>query len=306
MAPRPGPGSQLGAPGFPADLALEEHSAEHPAPFADPADVMMSGEVGGFSGAAFERGPLGSLSGSEEPLALATDPTPGGAEERPEPPPPMPRPAAEAAPRRIAPAPLPEDEDRRQAGLGRPGLAAAQRLRGAAVNALALVALLAIALGFRVVLHGDASLGPSALRPSTLLRALRRAPAQVGAFEVAGVRSGVYAQSAGGTVLFVRGEVLSRAPGPVGAVRVEAELVRGGQVLARGEARAGAVPTPEEIDRAADRAALEELAVSLGKRAPRVVAPGERLEFVVVLGDAPADPSGATVRVRAEADGAGK
>ena len=170
-------------------------------------------------------------------------------------------------------------------------------------DALALIALLAIALGFRVVLRGEASLGPAALRPSTLLRALGAAPAPAGPFELAGVRTGLYEQTSGGAILFVRGEVVSRAPRPVEAVRVEAELVRGGEVLARGEARAGVVPTPEEVNRATDRAALNELTAAMRKRAPKAVAPGERLGFLVPLGDAPADVSGASVRVHAEADG---
>ncbi len=307
--PRPGPS---GFPAFPADLALEEHSAEHQAPFADPSDVMTAGEGApmAFRAAAFESGPMGPLSGPEESLALATDPTPGPAEERPAAPAPAPGPFSELepapAPARMGPAPALEEDDRLQAGLPSPGALAGPRLRTAAVNALALVALLAIALGFRVVLRGEASVGPSALRPSTLLRALRRAPPQAGAFEVAGVRSGVFPQSSGGTVLFVRGEVVSRAPAPVAGVRVEAELVRDGQVLARGEARAGVVPTSEELDRAGDRAALDELNAAIRKRSPKVVVPGDRLAFLVTLGDAPADVSGSSVRVRAEADGAGK
>jgi hypothetical protein len=74
-------------------------------------------------------------------------------------------------------------------------------------------------------------------------------------------------------------------------------------VLARGEAHAGGVPTPEEVYQATDRAALEKLGAELRTRAPRVVAPGERLGFVVVLGDAPADVRGTSVRVRADAGG---
>jgi predicted Zn finger-like uncharacterized protein len=295
------------------DLALEETSGSHQAPFADPADVMMSAAPGSgsFDGAAFEAGLPGGLSASEEPLALATEPTPGpvAAEVEPDPPPmrgPPPEPAAQPVePPAVAAGPGDaEAEDRRQAGLA--GVSAAHRLRAAAVNALALVALLAIALAFRVVLRGEASIGPSALRPSTLLRALRGEARGAGGFEVAEVRSGVYSQSSGGAVLFVRGEVVSRALRPVGAVRVEAELVRDGQVLARGEIRAGAVPTPEEIDQARDRAALDALAAELRKRAPGKVAPGDRLAFLVPLGDAPADVSGTSVRVRAEAEDAGK
>ena len=259
-----------------------------------------------FGAAAFEAGPLDALAGPEESLALATDPTPGAPQlERAAPPPPTAVSTAQRAPHpREVPAPVAQEDDGREPVPLRPALVAGQRLRAAAVNALALIALLAIALGFRVVLRGEASLGPAALRPSTLLRALGAAPAPAGPFELAGVRTGLYEQTSGGAILFVRGEVVSRAPGPVEAVRVEAELVRGGEVLARGEARAGVVPTPEEVNRATDRAALNELTAAMRKRAPKAVAPGERLGFLVTLGDAPADVSGASVRVHAEADGA--
>jgi hypothetical protein len=210
----------------------------------------------------------------------------------------------EAAPAAAGPEDA-EEEDRRKAGLVRPVGPAVHWLRGAAVNALALVALLGIALAFRVVLRGEASPGPSALRPSTLLRALRGSPPAGGAFEVAGVRTGVYPQSSGGSLLFVRGEVVSRAPAQLGPVKVEAELVRDGQVVARGEARAGALPSPEEIDGASGPAALDRLATALRARAPKGVSPGDRLAFLVVLGEAPADVSGSSVRVRAEAEAAG-
>ncbi len=118
---------------------------------------------------------------------------------------------------------------------------------------------------------------------------------------MAAVRSGVYEQAGGGAVLFVRGEVVSRAEGPLAAIRVAAELVRDGQVLARGEALAGALPTPEEVHGAVDRAALDALAALAQGRIPKAVASGQRVGFVVLLGDAPADVSGASVRVRAEA-----
>ena len=78
-----------------------------------------------------------------------------------------------------------------------------------------------------------------------------------------------------------------------------AELVRQEEVLARGEVLAGVTPTPEQVWKAADRASLEALARELGKRAPRKVAAGERLAFVIVLGDAPAELSGASVRLQA-------
>ncbi len=296
-----------GAPPAPpafADLALEERGTPGPAPFADPADVFLSAATpapGPLAGAAFEGGLLAQVPVGEESLALASERTPlppEASEHEPapaeEPSPPAPRPRA--APGRArdegaAPTAAPPSQA--------PGPAA--RLRSAAVSALALVVLLAVALAFRVVWRGEATLGPAAFRPSTLLRGLGGTPPPSGTFELSGVRSGLYEQSGGGAVLFVRGEVVSHAAAPVDAVHVEAELLRDGQVLARGEAQAGGVPTPEEVYQATDRAALEKLGGELRTRAPRVVAPGERLGFVVVLGDAPADVRGTTVRVRADA-----
>ena len=291
-----------------SDLALEERSAPIPAPtFADPADVFLSGGVdpGTFGGAAFEEGPKAMAPLGEESIALPGDlnPPPEPLEE------PVARPVEEAPPpkevrppRAMPPKAAVDDEAARAA----PPPTRAERVRSAAVSALALIALIGVALAFRVVWRGDVPLGPALFRPSNLLRALGRAAAPQGPFEVAGVHSGIYEQGGGGEVLFVRGEVISRAKSKVESVKVAAELVRDGQVLARGEAVAGALPTPEEVHAATDRASLDALAAEARTRAPRSVAPGDRVEFLVVLGDAPADVSGTSVRVRAEAGGAGR
>ncbi len=295
------PPLQQGAGAFPTDLALEDRGTPgFHAPFADPADVVAPADPSmAFGGAAFEVGASSPMLGVE-PLAFGTEPAPAPSE--PERPPPTPAPAAaKPTPPRAAWV-GPEVDDLRQAGLARPA-SSAPGLRSVAVNALALVALLAIAAAFRLVLSGEA-LEPAALRPSRLLRALGPAPAQPGPFEVGGVRASVYEQTSGGSVLYVRGEVRSRSHEPLRAIRVQAELVRDGHVVTRGEARAGAVPSPEELDRATDQGRLEALGASVRKRAPAKVSPGDKLEFLVTLGDAPADLSGATVQVRAEADAA--
>jgi Meckel syndrome type 1 protein len=185
-----------------------------------------------------------------------------------------------------------------------PQRGAAGRLRAAAVNAFALLALLGLALAFRVVWRGDATLGEDALRPSTLLRALGKAPASNGAFPTFGVRSGTCEQANGSVLLYVRGEVLSRAAVPVAAIRVLGEVVRDGVVVARGEGLAGAVPTAEELHEATDRGALDALAARLDAGAP-AVAPGERVPFLLALPDAPADLTGVSVRAWAEASGGG-
>ena len=292
VAPQRPPSEQAGPfVSLATDLALEERPPPGPsAPFADPSDVLLAdlGQMG--------QGGLGFEARSEEPLALATEKTgekaaaaPPG--EAPQPPPlrpgPVRHPIAEERPSPASP----------------PALAQEPRLRATAVNALALVGLLAVALAFRMVLSGEAPLGPSALRPSNLLRALWVAPRHTGPFEVTGLTSSVYHQTSGGALLLVKGEVLSRAPGPVEAVRLEAELLRHGEVIARGAARAGAVPTPEEVDKAVDRAALEAMAAAVKGRAPKVIAPGDRIGFLIPLGDAPEDLAGTSVRVRAEAEG---
>ncbi|HVO17995.1 MAG TPA: zinc-ribbon domain-containing protein [Anaeromyxobacter sp.] len=294
------------APAF-ADLALEERGTPGPVPFADPSDVLAAGPgPAAIDGAALQAAPVAQVPVGEESLALATEPswsspveTVGAAEPGPGP---EPAPPAEAPP--AAPAPRAHEPAGEAATPAPPLPGAAARLRSAAFDALALVVLLAVALAFRVVWRGEAALGPAAFRPSTLLRGLSAEQAPRGPFEVVGVRSGLYEQSGGDVVLFARGEVISHAAAPVDAVHVQAELLRDGQVLARGEAQAGGVPTPEEVYRATDRAALEQLAAELRTRAPRVVAPGDRLGFLVILGDAPADVAGASVRVRASAGGA--
>lgn len=325
--PAPPPAAPRAPSPFAADLALEEHSGPlaglspaSSAPFADPADVVQA-DPGLFpSGGDFEPGP--AMRG-EESLSLATEKTPppmlapppgaidsvadlasslldgddswpgpsqGGPGAAPAPAPPV-IPVAEepGAPPAAALAAAPP----------RPAEPATHRVRSAALNALALVALAVLALAIRAVLRGDVPLGPAAFRPSTLLQSFARGPAPTGPFELAEVKSGVYPQGSGGTVLFVRGVVICRPPAPLDGVRVEAELVRDGRVLAHGAVRAGAVPSPEEVYRATDRAALDALGADLGQRAPKQVRPGDRLGFLITLGDAPADLSGASVRLQA-------
>jgi hypothetical protein len=195
-----------------------------------------------------------------------------------------------------------EDEahDAAAAGVGRIPGGRGSRVRSVAVNALALAALLLVALAIRVVWRGDAALGPGALRPSAVLAAIGHGdPAPFAAVQV---RSGLYERAAAPPVLFVRGAVVSRAPGPVHRVRVAVELTRGGRVLARGAVTAGAVPSPEELHGAGDAAALEALAAVVAARAPDGVRPGDTVPFVVALGDAPSDLTGASIRVSAEAE----
>jgi hypothetical protein len=158
------------------------------------------------------------------------------------------------------------------------------------VNAVSLLVMIAIAIAFLLVWRTDRPL-------EAVLDAVRREPGTPAPFEALDVRSGVYERARAAPLLFVRGQVLSRATRAVSAVTVAVEVVRAGQVLARGEAVAGAVPTAEELHEAADPAALARAAHNAAARAPRTVRPGEAVPFLVAIGDAPADLEGASLRV---------
>ncbi|MFY3743594.1 zinc-ribbon domain-containing protein [Anaeromyxobacter sp. Red801] len=291
-------GPELGLPGGPlpgADLALEERSTPAPARLDEPPaeDDPFARAASWAPGADAGPNELSFADRGEETLALATEPS-GPLEAPPPLPPELPRPApSRAAAPAEAPAEAPARDAPRAAGpLG-------GRLRSVAVNAAALAALLLVALAFRVAWRGDAPLEPGAFRPSSVLGAVGVGERAAGPLAVAEVRSGLYDRARGGPVLFVRGKVVSRAPSPVARARVEVELVRDGQVIARGTAPAGAVATPEELHGAGGAAELEAVVRAVAARAPARIRPGESLPFLVVLPDAPDDLAGATVRVTA-------
>jgi hypothetical protein len=141
------------------------------------------------------------------------------------------------------------------------------------MNVVALVALLAVALAMLVVWRGG-RLEAAAFQPAAIVAALRHGAA--GSFVTAAVRSGLYERERGAPLLFVRGDVVSRAQAPVRSVRVAVEVVREGTVVARGEALAGALPTPEELWRARSADALAKVARRAAARAPERIGPGTR------------------------------
>jgi hypothetical protein len=91
----------------------------------------------------------------------------------------------------------------------------------------------------------------------------------------------------------------------VRALRVSVEVVRRGEVVARGHALAGALLTPEELHGVADAAALEALARKAEARVPPVVKPGESLPFLVAIADYPGDLSAAALRLAVSEDAPG-
>jgi hypothetical protein len=169
-------------------------------------------------------------------------------------------------------------------------------LRAIAVNAVALLALLVAAVTILALWRTEGPIDAGALRPSSVLAALRRGAGEA-PFAAREVRSGLYERERAPPVLFVRGSVVSRAPAPVARVRITVEVLRGGAVVARGDALAGALPTPEELWGAHDAAALAALAAAAAARAPARVSPGDDVPFLVAIADQPADLAGTTLRV---------
>jgi predicted Zn finger-like uncharacterized protein len=195
-----------------------------------------------------------------------------------------------APPPSLTPAPAPAAPDRIPGGRS-------SRLRTAAVNAVALFALIVVALALWAVWRTDGPFEAASLRPSAILAALGRGGGTAGPWSAQDVRSGVYDRARGAPLLFVRGRVVSRAPAAVPAVRIVVRVVRGAQLLATGEAVAGAVPTAEELYLALDAAAITAATSAARPRAPAEVRPGDVVPFLVAIGDAPPDLEGASLKI---------
>jgi hypothetical protein len=311
VAPPPAAGIPPGGPAdFDGGLSLEDRITPPPMPAAG----RRGFDVG--EGVPHTADPFGmdqgfgayELGAGEEgaSLALAGEPSPGPAAEAPPPaappaeaPPPLAAPLGApgpVTPRPAAPA-LPVPEER----VPRPRRS---RLRAVVVNTIALAALLLVAGTMLAVWRSGGPLDAQALRPSRLLAALGHGSG-AGPVLAQEIRSGAYERERGPPILFVRGKVVSRANAPISGVKVAVEVVRAEVVVARGEAPAGAVPTPEELFHAVDAAALATLAETVAARAPAAVRPGEALPFLVAIADHPADLEGASLRVEVVAAGAG-
>lgn len=242
---------------------------------------VITSSAGGLAAAPFEPGPEHA---AEEPLqldpfaaaAVAADPL---VVDEPS------RGTASAA------AAAPPPETTAEAAVAR----RAFQLRDVLVSAMALAALLLLALAILVIWRGGLS-PADAFRPSAIVAALApRTP--TGMLSASGLQSGLYERARGGPLLFVRGEVVSRAQAPLEGVRVVVEVVRDGAVLARGEVPAGAVPGPEALHGAVD---AEALARALAEAAPPTIAPlapGATVPFFIAFLDYPANLAGASLRV---------
>jgi hypothetical protein len=92
----------------------------------------------------------------------------------------------------------------------------------------------------------------------------------------------------------------------LGPVTVRAEILRGGQVVAVGQAPLGAVPTAEEMAALGSPGAPERLRVALDARAPGRLEPGTTLPFLVTFTEVPPDLVDLEVRVVAVAEPGGQ
>ncbi|MGB8932889.1 MAG: zinc-ribbon domain-containing protein [Anaeromyxobacteraceae bacterium] len=169
------------------------------------------------------------------------------------------------------------------------------QLRAFAVNAVSLLALLAVALAFLAYWRGVRPGLQLLTGPAAVLSGAGGAP-----FSAVQVRSGIYDRSDAPPVLFVSGAAVSHASAAVPGLRVRVEVVRKGAVLARGEASAGAVPTPEELYASRDAAGLAAAVARRVRTKLADVKPGESVPFMVAISDYPGDVAGARLRVTVE------
>jgi predicted Zn finger-like uncharacterized protein len=300
-APDPGDGSGFGfelqAPDRPQaarepepgpDLALAERTPARPLSSAPmPAFGDFSGDDP-FSdlGGGFEGGEGFSF---DEPPTAGVGRAPAAPPEVTRPPPPA---ATVAAP---PPAAAPKEDDGQDAVVR--ARRRSSRIRAVVVNAISLIALLAVAVAFLAYWRGSRPGVGLLLRPAEVLGG--SAP-----FTATQVRSGLYERSDAPPVLFVAGAAVSHASSAVPGLRVRVEVVRKGAVLARGEARAGAVLGPEELYASRDAAGLAAAADRRARGAARVK-PGQSVPFLVAISDYPADVAGAGLRVTVEPIDAG-
>jgi hypothetical protein len=159
-------------------------------------------------------------------------------------------------------------------------------VQGFLANAVSLAALLAVAAGLLSWWLRDAT--PARTAPGS------------GPVVATGVLSGLYDTAAGPPLLFVRGEVRSRTAGRLGRVAVRAEVVLGGEVVARAEGLAGAVPGAEEVAQVASPEDAARLRARVASRAPAHLDPGGSLPFLVVFDAVPDGFRDAVFRVVAE------
>jgi predicted Zn finger-like uncharacterized protein len=155
---------------------------------------------------------------------------------------------------------------------------------GSLVNAAAVSAVAAAATVF--ALRNPPPGGQRISRPADILHLLAGRPA--GDLIADELQSGPYATATGRSLLVVRGRVINRGSTPRGPIEVAAELLHRGGAALRQTARAGALPTPEDLWRVESAAAVAELNARSAEVAERLP-PGGSAPFAVVYFDCPED-----------------
>jgi len=170
----------------------------------------------------------------------------------------------------------------------------ARRLRGIFLNALSLALLLVFTAGILLWWRGE-----------SVLTAVRRAGRpEATPLSAVARENGYYETSSGRLLVFVRGDVRSEGLAAAGPVRVSAEMLQGGSVVARADGLAGAVPTAEELAAVGSREDAERLRAAVAPRAAARIAPGQALPFLVTFVDYPPYLGDVTFRVAARPAGA--
>jgi predicted Zn finger-like uncharacterized protein len=298
--PAPFPSHAPSAGGAEPDLALAERTPSSAMPVQPAPPVPMPG-FGDFAGAD-PFGDEGGLGGAELDAFAGgpelVEPPPQHAPPPPPAHPEAPPPAAAAEPQPAAASePAEGPEEAAAEGLRH----RSSRVRAIAVNAISLVALLAVVLGMLAFWRGVRP-GAGGLHPAAFLGAIKGGEEEP--FTADGISSGLYDRADAAPVLFVSGSAVSRAPAAVPGLRVRVELLQKGAVVGQGEARAGAIPTPEELSATRDAAGVAAVAGRLAERAPGVVKPGDSVPFLVAISDYPSDVAGVGLRVTVEPLGA--
>jgi predicted Zn finger-like uncharacterized protein len=251
------------------DLIDRTPGAPSPSPAHDPAG--LAGDFGG--------GPAPAAARAAFPGAEAPVPPRAGD---------IPARAARGAPVRSRPAAAPGARGE-EPGPVEGDVLGSGRLHGVLVNAVSLALLLVLTAAILLWWRGGSVLGLLGLRPGA-----------AAGLSVERTTNGYYDTDSGRPLVFVRGQVTPRGTAPEGPVRVRAEMIRAGRVLASAEGTAGGVPTPEELAAVGSPGDEARLRAQLAARAPARPAIGQALPFVVMFVDAPADLGGVTFRVEAE------
>ncbi|OFX25063.1 MAG: hypothetical protein A2V77_05635 [Anaeromyxobacter sp. RBG_16_69_14] len=165
----------------------------------------------------------------------------------------------------------------------------ASPLVAALTSSLSLALLIAVAIALFLAWRGGL--------PARLLGSLSRAPVPL--VEALAVRGGLYDTATGPAVLVVRGQVGARAA-VSGPVRVRAELVDRGRVVATAAGLAGATATAEQVFGVGAPEEVAALRRELDARAVTSLAAGAAVPFLVVFPPPVPDPSGLELRVAAE------